>query len=175
MFYVGQWLWELIICLLKVLKFTSAEFDGDVSTNRKAMRNHFLHSGHRKKKRQAKSLKWSLSRRMVLRIRNLLSERLKIRLCWCRWSNVSWCQNAIQMLFIHSGHSKKRFGPSRESDVLNRRIAVRTHNLPFRSLKKHPSWSRWSDVSRCQKANSFSVSWASKKATWMKLLKKCFK
>jgi hypothetical protein len=77
-----------------------------------------------------------LSRRMALRTHYLPSDRLKMRLWWCLWSDVSWCRNGIRTHFLHSGNGKKQFCRSRGSDVLNRQMALRTHNLPSGSLKK---------------------------------------
>jgi hypothetical protein len=48
--------------------------------------------------------------------------------------------------------SEKRIVRSRSSDVLSRRIRLRTPNLPSGRLKKRLWWSRWRDVSRCRNA-----------------------
>jgi hypothetical protein len=54
--------------------------------------------------------------------------------------------------FWHPEHWKKRLGRSCLSDVLSRRLALRTHNLSSRRLKKRLCWRRRSDDSRCRKA-----------------------
>jgi hypothetical protein len=100
-----------------------------------------------KKRLRRRRLSQVLSRRMDLTTRNLPSECFKMRLRWCRWSNVSWCQKAIRRYFLHSVHSKKRFRKSRESDVLSRQMAERTHNLPSERVKNQLCWLRWSDIS----------------------------
>jgi hypothetical protein len=89
--------------------------------------------------------------RMVLRTHNLLSESLKMRLWWFRWSNVSWCRKAIWTHLQYSWHSINQFGRNCGSDVLSRRMAFRIQNHPSGRLKKLPWWSRWSDVLRCRK------------------------
>jgi hypothetical protein len=78
--------------------------------------------------------------------------------------------------FLHPGHRKKLLGRSRVSDVLSRRMALRTHNLSSRRLKSRLWWSmkKCFKVSKGQ-ANSFAASWTLKKATWTKSLKRCFK
>jgi hypothetical protein len=53
--------------------------------------------------------------------------------------------------FLRLGHSKKRLGRSRRSDVLIAWMAVGTHYLSSRRLKKRLCWSQWSDISRCRK------------------------
>jgi hypothetical protein len=40
---------------------------------------------------------------MALRTHNMPSARLKMRLWWCRWSDVSWYQEAIRIHFLHLG------------------------------------------------------------------------
>jgi hypothetical protein len=91
-------------------------------------------------------------KRMALRIHNLPSKRLKLRLCLCRWSEDSWFLKAFQTHFLHFGHSKEWFVRSPRYDVSSRRIHVRTHNLPTVRLPKRLCWIRWSDISRCRKA-----------------------
>jgi hypothetical protein len=81
----------------------------DVSRCQKAIRNHFVHFEHRKKRLGWSSLSYVLRTRMASRTHNLPSKRLKIRLWWYGWSNVSWCRKDIRKHFLHSGHSKKRF------------------------------------------------------------------
>jgi hypothetical protein len=122
-----------------------------------------------------KSRKWNLIRRMALRTHILPSGRLKKQLCWSRWSDVSRCRNTRRNHFLHPGHRKKRLGWSRLSDVLIRRRALRTHKMPSGRLKND-----FGEVDKAifqvskSHANSFSASWASKKATLTKLLKWCF-
>jgi hypothetical protein len=47
-----------------------------------------------------------LYRRMTMKPDIVPSERLKIWLMWCRWSDVSWCRNDIRTNFQHSGLRK---------------------------------------------------------------------
>jgi hypothetical protein len=49
MFQVGEWPWEIIISLLDVLKCDCWRQLRDISSCRKVMRTHFLHTGHPKK------------------------------------------------------------------------------------------------------------------------------
>jgi hypothetical protein len=86
-----------------------------------------------------------------LRTHNLPSERLKMRLSWCRWSDVSKYRNAIRTHFRNFGHSKKRFGRSRGGVDLSRLMALKTNSLHSRRLKKILWWSRRSDVWICGK------------------------
>jgi hypothetical protein len=85
---------------------------------------------------------------MALRTHNLAPGRLKKRLWWIRWSDVSRCRKAMQNHFLHPGHWKKRLGRSSLSDVLCRRLNLRTYNLLLERLKKRLWYSRWSDDSR---------------------------
>jgi hypothetical protein len=73
---------------------------------------------------------------MALRTHNLPSECFKMRLWWCRWSDVSQCQKAIRKHFPHSWHSKKRLRRSRGSNGLITRMALRNNNLPWGRLIK---------------------------------------
>jgi hypothetical protein len=93
-----------------------------------------------------------LSRGRALRTHNLLSGRIKKRLLWIRWGNITRCRKALRTHFLYPGHRKKRVGWSRLSDVLSRPMALTTHNLPSESLKNQLCWSRWFDVSTCRKA-----------------------
>jgi hypothetical protein len=108
----------------------------DVSRGLKGMRNHFLHPGHLKSGWDEIAFD-DLNRRMALRNNILPFERLKMRLRWCRWSDISWFLKAIPTHFVHSGHSKKRLGRSPGSDVLSRRIALRSNNVPSWRLKNY--------------------------------------
>jgi hypothetical protein len=80
------------------------------------------------------------------------SGRLKKRLCWSRWNDVSKCLKSIRTHFLHLGHWKMRIARSYLSDDFSRRITLRNHNLPSGRLKKQLSWSRWSDIWMCLKA-----------------------
>jgi hypothetical protein len=89
---------------------------------------------------------------MTLRSKNLPSERLKWLLMWCRLSDVSWCRKAIRTHFIHSWHSRKRFGRFRRSDILSRGMGLATHNQPSGRLNKRRCLIRFRYVSICRKA-----------------------
>jgi hypothetical protein len=113
---------------------------------------------------------------MALRTHNPPPARLKKRLWWSRWSDVSNCRKAIQTHLLRPGHRKKRHGRSRFSDVLSKRMALRTHNMPSERLKKRIWCSRRRDVSRCQRpCELISASLASKITTWNKLFEWSFK
>jgi hypothetical protein len=86
---------------------------------------------------------------MALRSRYRLSGRLKKRIWWSRWSNVSRFVKAMRTQFLHPGHRKKRIGQSCLSVVSSRRKVLRTNNLPSGRLKKRLWWSRWSNILRC--------------------------
>jgi hypothetical protein len=86
-----------------------------------------------------------------MRTHNLPSGRLKKRLWWIQWRDVSMCRKKIRTHFLHPGHRKKRFRRSPLSDYVGMRMALRTQNLPCGSLNKQISWSR-SNVSKFQKA-----------------------
>jgi hypothetical protein len=53
--------------------------------------------------------------RMALQIHYLPSGRLKLRLCWSRWRDVSWCRKDKRTHFLYSVIKKKLFGRSRGS------------------------------------------------------------
>jgi hypothetical protein len=122
-----------------------------------------------------KSLKLSLSRRMVLITHNLNPGHLKQRLWWSRWSDVPKCQRAMRNHFVKLGYCKKRLGRSRLNDVLSRRMAWRTHYLSPGRLKKRLWWRRWRDVSRCQKAMRNNFLHSAHRAIFTKSFKWCFK
>jgi hypothetical protein len=117
---------------------------------RKAMRTHFLHPWHRIKRHGRSRLSDVLSRRMALTTHNLPSRRLKKRLLWSRWGDVSRCRKTNRTFFLHPGHRKKRRGRSCLSNVL-------TSEWPWEfiicllDVKKRHWWKRWSDVSRCRR------------------------
>jgi hypothetical protein len=101
----NEWPWELIICLLDVLKI---DFNGrlsDVSRCRLVMQNHFQHLGNR--------IKWLSACRlsdvicMALSTHNLPSERFTKRLWWSRWSDVSRCPNTMRNHFLNLGQRRK--------------------------------------------------------------------
>jgi hypothetical protein len=83
-----------------------------------AIRKHFLHTGHRKKRRGRCPLSDVLSRRMVLGTHNLPSKRFKKRHWWSEWSDVFTCRIAMRIHFQYIGYRNKRFGRRRLSDVL---------------------------------------------------------
>jgi hypothetical protein len=88
---------------------------------------------------------------MTLKTYNLPSGRLKKRLWRSRWSDISRGRNATWTHFLHPEDRIKRLGWSRLSDVLSRRMALKTHNLRL-NVVKNDFCGRWSDVSRCRKA-----------------------
>jgi hypothetical protein len=57
------------------------------------------------------------------------------------------------MHFLYSGYSKKRFERCRGSNVLSKRMAFRTDNLPPGRLKKRLWWSRWSEFHGVARTN----------------------
>jgi hypothetical protein len=79
----------------------------DVSMCRNTRLIHFLHPGHRRKRLSRCRLSDVLNRLIFLWTHNLPSDRLKMRLRWCPWSDASWCRKVIPMHFLHSGHTKK--------------------------------------------------------------------
>jgi hypothetical protein len=148
----------------------------DVSRCRKAMWTNFLHPVHRKKRLGWSRLSDALSRRMAPRINNLSSRSFIKRLWWSRWNDFSRCRKVVQINFLHPGNRKNRFGRSRLSDVLSRRMTLRPHNLPFEVLKNDfVAFDEVTFKGVKGHANTFSASWASKKATWTKSLKCCLK
>jgi hypothetical protein len=120
----------------------------DVSWCRKKIRTRFRHSEHWKKRFEPSCLSDVLSWRMALRTHNLPCERIKKRLWWSRWSDVSWCRKdnwkhfSILGIQISVSKSMKSF--------LSRRMALKTHNLHSGRLKNDFS-GRWLDFSRCQR------------------------
>jgi hypothetical protein len=80
----------------------------DVSRCRKAMWTHFLNPGIRKNRTGRNRLSDVLSRRMAFANHNLPSERLKKRLLWISWSDVSLCQKAIRTYFLQPMPQKKK-------------------------------------------------------------------
>jgi hypothetical protein len=67
------------------------------------------------------------------------------------WSDVSRIRKIMGTNFLHPVHRKKRIGPSRLSDVLNRRITFKTGSLPSDGLKLRLRRC-WIDVSKSRKA-----------------------
>jgi hypothetical protein len=132
---------------------------------RKAIQTHFLHFGNSRKGFVRIPRDVVLSRRMDVRTHNLPTGRLKRRLCWSRWCDISRCRKAIRTHFLLSANHKNRLEWRPLSDVLSGQMALRTHNLPSEWLKIRLWWCRWIDVSRCQKPirKHFPHSWYSKK------------
>jgi hypothetical protein len=83
-----------IICLQDVLRKDTWSRWSDISRCRIAMRNNFVHPGHRKKQLGPSRLSHVLSRRMGLRTHNLLSGRLKIIL-----------EKSMKRLKVSNGHA----------------------------------------------------------------------
>jgi hypothetical protein len=163
MFEIGEWPWVLIICLLGVLKDDFGEFEEAMFRGVERTYAHFVHSEHRKKR-----LVWSrlcdvLSTRMV----NCLLNVLKIYFGG-QWNNVSLCRKAIWKNFLSYGHWKKRFGLSCGSDVLSKRMALRTHNLPSWRLKKRlvKTRKRRLKVSKGQTNIFFHSEYRKKRLSW---------
>jgi hypothetical protein len=63
---------------------------------------------------------------MALRIHNLPSARIKKRLLWIRWRDVSRCWKPMRTHFQHLGHRKKSGLDKVGCDVLSRWMALRT-------------------------------------------------
>jgi hypothetical protein len=118
------------------------------------MRTHFVPPRHRKKRLGRSRLIDVLSRWIGLSTHILLSGRLKIRLRWIRWSDVSRCQYAMRTNFVLPGHRKNDLGDSLNW-CLSRRRALWTHSLPSGLLNKRHWWSRSNDVSGCRKVIFF--------------------
>jgi hypothetical protein len=123
----------------------------DVSCCLKAIRTHFLNLGHSKKRLERIRGSDIWSKWMVLRTDNLSSGHFKERLWLSRWSYDSMCQKAIRAHILHTDHRIKRLGWIRLC-WLNRRMDLRTNNLPSESLKMRLRCCRWSDGSCCRKA-----------------------
>jgi hypothetical protein len=115
---------------------------------RNAMRIHFLYPGNRIKRLGRSRLSDVLNRRMALKTKICLLDVLKDEFNgWLRdFSRFRWAKCTH---FLHLGNRKKWLSWCRLSFVLNRRIALRTQNLPSARLKRR-LWSRWSDVSSCR-------------------------
>jgi hypothetical protein len=131
----------MFICLLDGLKNDFGGRWSDFSRCWTAKRNNFLHPVQRKKRLGWSSLSDDLCMRMALRNHIWRSEHLKMLLCWSRLIVVSWSRKTISKFFLHSGHSKRRFGRSRGSDVLSGDVSwcrkpMRTHFLHPGHLKK---------------------------------------
>jgi hypothetical protein len=131
--------------------------------DRKTIQNHFLHSGHLKKRLVRSSWSHILDRQMALRTHNLSSRRRKERHWLSRWTQESRRRKAMRTNFVDPGHWKKQLGRCRLSDVLSRWMAQRTFILPPICLKRRlvKSMKRCFKVTKCH-AKSFSASWASK-------------
>jgi hypothetical protein len=114
------------------------------------MRNHFLHPQFRKKRLGQCRLIVVWSNRLALRT-HILSWRLKNRLWWSRWSDVSRCRKAIRTLSCIQGIEKSDLNRV-ACNVLIRRMGLRTNNLPSERRKMRLRWCRWSDILWCWKA-----------------------
>jgi hypothetical protein len=148
----------------------------EVSRCRNAIRSHFLQPEHQIKRLGLSRLSDFLSMWITLRTHNLSCERLKMRVWWFRFNDVSRCRRDIWKHFQHSGHSKKPFGRIRWSDILSRRMALKIIILLPDVLKTNlvNLMMRCFTVSKVL-TNPFSANWASKKGTWMNSFKWCFK
>jgi hypothetical protein len=109
----------------------------------RAMWTHFLHYGHPKGDLDIRLID-VLSKWMPLRTHNMPAGRLKKRDWWIRWSYDSRCRKAMRTLFLHPEH---RLGRSRLSNILSRRMGLKTLILPSGPLKKQLCWSPWNEVS----------------------------
>jgi hypothetical protein len=115
MYKIDEWPWDLIICLLNVLKYDLGDVDEEI-----------FHDVER----------------------------------------------PLQRIFYFVRFQKKGFGRNCESNVLNRQIALRTHNLPSGRLRNVDE-TMFQDVERpCD--NIFCILWI-EEATWTNTLKWCFK
>jgi hypothetical protein len=81
-----------------------------VSMCLKAIRTPFQHPKHRKNRLGRRRLSVILIRPIGLSTNNLQSGRIKKRLWWSRWSDISRCRKAIRIHFLHPVHRKKRLG-----------------------------------------------------------------
>jgi hypothetical protein len=74
----------------------------------------------------------------------------------------SWCRKFLRFHFVHPAHRWKLLGRSCLSDVLSRRMVLRTHKMSSGRLKKGLWWSmkRYFRVS-VGNVKSFSASWSS--------------
>jgi hypothetical protein len=72
-------------------------------------------------------------------------------------------ERPCDLIFCNVG-IKNRLRWNRLSNVLSRRMILRTHNLPSQRLKMRLWWCQWSDVSWCRKAirTHFLITWHSK-------------
>jgi hypothetical protein len=89
---------------------------------------------------------------MAFPTHNLTSEGLKKQILWISWNEVSWGQKAIRSYFLHPIPQKDILERNCLSDVLWKRLFLRTHNLPSERVKNQLCWLRWSNISRCRKA-----------------------
>jgi hypothetical protein len=135
----------------------------DVRRCRKAIWIHFQHPYYRKNDFMTLDV---LVRRIALRNHIVNSNRLKMRLCWCRWSDFSWCRKAIRTHFLRfydvevheatvqgmgrpyevnfaTWSSRKTTSWSPLNDVLSRQVAKRNHNRPSVRLKISSKMSGW--------------------------------
>jgi hypothetical protein len=117
---------------------------------RKAIRTHFLHTGHLKK-RFDRSSGEEVSRRMALWTHNLTLDVLKN--VFGEFDEVTFrgVERPYELIFAYWA-SKKATWLKPLSDVLCKRMTLRSHNLPSGRLKKQLCLSGWSDVSTCRKA-----------------------
>jgi hypothetical protein len=110
-----------------------------VSKSWKAMRTHFLLTGHRKKRLGRCSL--SDFFKLVYGPENSICSLDFLQ------NNVSMCRQAKRSYFPHPEHQKNRLRWSLWIDDLSWRMVLRTHNLPSERLKMRLLWCWWSDVS----------------------------
>jgi hypothetical protein len=73
----------------------------------------------------------------------LPSERLKIRLWWCRWSDVSWCRKAIRTHFLLSGDSKNTVSTNKQRVVQNFAQCCRDNSCGETLSRQQHSWCEW--------------------------------
>jgi hypothetical protein len=105
-FYIGEWAWELIICLLNVVKCDLGEVAEAIFYDVERPFEPIFYILHIQKAMCTKSRKWCFKQRMALRTHNLSSRSLKNRRWWSRWRDVSRSRKAIRTLSLHPGHRK---------------------------------------------------------------------
>jgi hypothetical protein len=87
-----------------------------------------------------------------LALRNKLpSRRIRKRLCEFNEAMIQGVETSCELILFILGIERSEFDEF-ACQILSRRLAHRTNNLPFGSLKKRLWWIQWSDVWRCRKA-----------------------
>jgi hypothetical protein len=92
----------------------------------------FWQPGHRNKGLEWIHLCEVLSRRISLMTHNLPAGRLKKRILWSRWSNVSKCESPCDFIFCILYIERN----DKDEVALRRRMALGTDKLPSERLKR---------------------------------------